>query len=93
MPNENVSLSEQQARFIRQRVDEGRFGNASEVVGAALQLLERQERQEELKLEILRRLAKESFEEFDRGEYITVEADGIDQFVEELAARARRAQS
>src|SRR5947209_4061862 len=86
MPTENVNLSEQQVRFIRQRVDEGRYGNVSEVVGAALQLLERQEQQEELKLQILRRLAKESFEELDRDEYIAVESEGIDQFVEELAA-------
>src|SRR6185437_13748151 len=50
MPTRNVNLSEQQAKFIRKSVDQGRFRNSSEVVRAGLRLLEQQELQEKLKL-------------------------------------------
>lgn len=43
----NVSLTPQNDRFILGRVASGRFGSASEVVRAALRLLEEEERQRE----------------------------------------------
>ena len=43
----NVSLTPQNDRFILDRVASGRFGSASEVVRAALRLLEEDERQRE----------------------------------------------
>jgi antitoxin ParD1/3/4 len=54
MPSENVSLTEQQARFIRESVEAGRYQDASEVVRAGLRLLqdwqaERQMREAELR--------------------------------------------
>ena len=39
----HVALTEPLARFIDQQVTEGRYASASEVVRAALRLLERQE--------------------------------------------------
>jgi antitoxin ParD1/3/4 len=39
----HVALTERLARFIDQQVTEGRYASASEVVRAALRLLERQD--------------------------------------------------
>ena len=88
MPTQNVNLSEQQARFIRRRVRNGGYRNASEVVRAGLRLLEQQERQDKLKLDALRRIAAQAFEEIERGEFVTVGPDAIDEFLESVDERA-----
>ena len=54
MPTRNVNLTVQQDRFVASRIEEGRYGNASEVVRAALRTLEREEREIEVKLAALR---------------------------------------
>ena len=92
MPVETVNLSEQQARFIRKGVEDGRYADASEVVHAALRLLQGQEERDKLKLEALRRIAKESFERIDRGEYELVDLDNLDEFMDRLDAESRASQ-
>jgi antitoxin ParD1/3/4 len=54
MPTRNVNLTVEQDRFVASRIEEGRYGNASEVVRAALRTLEREEREFELKLAAVR---------------------------------------
>jgi antitoxin ParD1/3/4 len=54
MPIRNVNLTEELERFVRERVESGRYEDASEVVRAALRTLEREERQYEAKLAALR---------------------------------------
>jgi len=90
MPTQNVNLSGEQARFIRQRVKGGGYRNASEVVRAGLRLLEQREGEDELKLERLRRLASESFAAIDRGEGIEIEADNLDAFIDGLSSKSGR---
>ena len=41
------------------------------------------------KLEVLRNLAKEAFDEVDRGNYITLEPDEIDAYLHDAAERAK----
>lgn len=82
VPTQNVNLPEHQSRFIRERVESGRYQNASEVVRAGLRLLEQREAEDAERLAALRRLAEESFAALDRGEY-TAYTGGT---VEELAA-------
>lgn len=89
MPTRNVNLSQQQAAFIRQRIDEGQYRNASEVVRAGLRLLEQHEQEDKLKLRALKRLATESFSEIDRGESQIVEPGSLEQFVAKVDATAR----
>jgi antitoxin ParD1/3/4 len=89
MPTKNVNLSPQQAKFIRSSVHKGRFRNASEVVRAGLRLLEAREREDQLKLKRLRELARQAFEEVDRGEYIEIQPGELDKFMAEMDARVR----
>ncbi len=54
MPTRNVNLTPELDSFILERVESGRFENASEVVRSALRTMERDERVFEAKLAALR---------------------------------------
>ena len=54
MPTRNVNLTGELERFVLTKVESGRYENASEVVRAALRILEREEEQYEAKLAALR---------------------------------------
>ena len=54
MPTRNVNLTEELDRFVLNKVESGRYENASEVVRTALRTLEREEQQYEAKLAALR---------------------------------------
>ena len=54
MPKRNVNLTPELERFIATKVEAGLYANASEVMRTALRLLERDERENEAKLEALR---------------------------------------
>ena len=54
MPTRNVNLTDELDSFVLARVESGRYENASEVVRAALRTLEREEREYEVKLAVLR---------------------------------------
>jgi antitoxin ParD1/3/4 len=89
MPTKNVNLSEKQARFIRQRITEGRYRNASEVVRAGLRVLEQSEREDKLKLMALRKIARKAFEELDAGKFETIGPGGLDEFMASVDAKSR----
>ena len=54
MPTRNVNLTDELDRFVLEKVESGRYENASEVVRAALRILEREEQEYEAKLAALR---------------------------------------
>jgi antitoxin ParD1/3/4 len=54
MPTRNVNLTDELDRFVLAKVESGRYENASEVVRAALRILEREEQRYEAKLAALR---------------------------------------
>src|ERR1039457_6720558 len=54
MPTRNVNLTAELDRFVLEKVKRGRYENASEVVRAALRVLEREERHYEAKRAALR---------------------------------------
>jgi antitoxin ParD1/3/4 len=54
MPTRNVNLTPELDGFIAAKVDAGLYANASEVMRAALRLLERDEREQEGRLAVLR---------------------------------------
>ena len=55
----NVSLTPYLERFVREKVESGRYNSASEVVRASLRLLEEREAEEAAKLEALRDAVRE----------------------------------
>ncbi len=57
--NINVSLPEELAKFVKNKVSTGHYGSSSEVVREALRLMERTEQQEAEKLALLRLASKE----------------------------------
>jgi antitoxin ParD1/3/4 len=89
MPTKSFTLTNGQANFIHQNVVKGKYRSASEVVSAGLRLLERQAKEDKLKLKALRRLAMESFDAIDRGEFESVDAGGIDSFLARLDPKSR----
>lgn len=89
MPTRNINLTERNDNFLARQIDSGRFKNASEVVRAALHLLERQERLEEAKLEWLRREAKAGGDAYARGDYTPIADDAaLDRFFDDMAREA-----
>ena len=54
MPTRNVNLTDDLESFVLEKIESGRYENASEVVRAALRTLEREERKFEAKLAALR---------------------------------------
>jgi antitoxin ParD1/3/4 len=84
MPTQNVNLSEHLSEFIRERVESGRYQNASEVVRAGLRMLEQSEAEDALKLENPRRMATEAFAAMDRGEYTAYTGDSVDDVVDKI---------
>jgi antitoxin ParD1/3/4 len=59
MPTRNVNLPEKLDQFITAKVASGDYANASEVMRSALRLLERDEREYEEKLAVLRSAIQE----------------------------------
>lgn len=84
--NMNVSLPEELARFVKEKVDAGRYASSSEIVREALRLLERREQAEAEKLEWLRRAWREGIES---GDALEMDADPLKQFVRTRAAARR----
>ena len=70
----NVSFTDEQVRFIEERVRTGRYRSAAEVVREALQVLMRREAEESPEYvawrEKVRRQIDEGLEQTDRGELL-----------------------
>jgi len=67
MPTCSIYLNEQLYRFVEHQVSSGGYRNPSEVVREALRLLEEKEQVREAKLKVLRKSAKQGFDEIDQG--------------------------
>ncbi len=77
--NTSITLGDHFDRFISSQVDSGRFGSASEVIRAALRLLENSEAQ----LETLRKMLKE-------GEQSSITDYNFDTLMDELDHEAEK---
>jgi antitoxin ParD1/3/4 len=97
MPKREISLTEHYNKFVDNLVASGRFKNASEVLLAGLRLLELKTREDEDRLQLLRQMATEGFEELDREEGIVLHGEEeLREYIAErgrLAARKKQTQS
>ncbi len=59
MPTRNISLTPELDNFIASRIESGRYENASEVVRAALRVLEREQNTYDAKLAALNKAIEE----------------------------------
>lgn len=91
MSTRNVTLTDHFDEFVDEQVTTGRFQDASEVLRAGLHLLERQTREDEEKLSLLRKLAAEGAEQLDQGQGIVL--NGEQELAEFMNALGRRAAS
>ena len=89
MPTRNVNLTDHYDRFLARQIEDGRFKNVSEAVRAGLYLLERQEREDEARLEAIRRDARAGQDAYDRGDYTSIaEDEALDRFFGDVAEDA-----
>lgn len=81
-----IALTSTQEQLIERLVNAGRYGNASEALDTALQLLEERERHYEQWLEETRQKVQVGLDELDRGEGVDGEV-----VIKQLRAKLRNA--
>jgi antitoxin ParD1/3/4 len=89
MPTRNINLTDHFHHFVEHQVSSGRYSNASEIVRAALRLLEEQQQERQAKLKALRQAAKQGFAEIDQGKGIVLKGKAIRRFITEIEAEVR----
>ncbi|HVB69843.1 MAG TPA: type II toxin-antitoxin system ParD family antitoxin [Acetobacteraceae bacterium] len=90
MPTRNVSLTPEQDAFIERAVKSGEYQNASEAVRDGLRALQRQRREDALRLQALRVQIDAGRDALARGAFTEVADDGLDRYLEGLAGAASR---
>ena len=88
MPTRNISLTAEQDAFIEKAVKSGEYQNASEAVRDALRVLRQRQREDALKLKVLRGQIKAGVEALDRGEFTEIADADLDRYLESLTAAA-----
>ena len=84
----NISLTPELEELVQKKVESGRYSSASEVVRAALRLLEQEDELRETRLAAMRAQVREGIEQAERGELVDGEAAGAR--VKKRAASKRR---
>ena len=86
----NISLPIALENRVREQVSSGVYGSASEVVREGLRLLERQQHEDEQKLELLRTAVREGEEAYARGEFVELAGDEIGPYIASVGRTARQ---
>jgi antitoxin ParD1/3/4 len=90
MATRNISLTREQDAFIQQVVDAGEYQNASEAVRDALRALQQRRREDALKLKALRAAIKLGMDSLDRGDYIDLDDNQLEGYLDSLTVAGRK---
>lgn len=94
MPTRNVSLTEHFNEFVDEQIRAGRYRNASEVLSAGLNLLEKEAEKHRAQLTVLRYLAQKGLDELDQGQGIEIENDEqLSELISKIRKRVQRKSS
>jgi len=88
MPTRNINLTPKQDSFVDKVVKSGEYQNASEAVRDALRVLQQRRREDALKLKALRAQIKAGVDALDRGDFIEVDAEDLEAYLDRLGAAA-----
>ena len=89
MPTRNVVLSDHQADLVARLVASGRYQNASEVMREGLRLVERQESEDKIRLEAMRKAADTGIADIAAGQFRTFDTAGtLEGHLSALSAEA-----
>jgi antitoxin ParD1/3/4 len=86
MPTRNISLTPEQDAFVDSVVKAGEYQNASEAVRDALRVLQQRRREDALKLKALRMQIKAGVDALERGDFIEVDAEDLEGYLDGLTA-------
>jgi antitoxin ParD1/3/4 len=84
MPTRTISLSDQFDSFISAGIEEGRYGDASEVVREGLRLLQQRDAEDRARIEWLRGAVQQGIDEIELGE--GVEFASVDDLADHIHA-------
>lgn len=90
MPTRNISLTPDQDAFVEKIVQSGEYQNASEAMRDALRALRQRRQEDALKLRALRMQVKAGVDALDRGDFVELADDELDEFLDGLATNPRR---
>jgi antitoxin ParD1/3/4 len=90
MPTRNINLTKRNSTFITRSVSNGEFQNASEVVRAGLRLLEQSQREDNAKLELLRRAVKVGILELENDKKVLVRDSELSRLIRDLGKTASK---
>lgn len=90
MPTRNISLTPEQAAFVKEVVEDGEYQNASEAVRDALRALQHRRKEDALRLRGLRAQIKAGVDALDRGDVVEVDDADLDAYLEPLPAADTR---
>ncbi len=81
MPTRNINLTTEQDAFLEEVVKAGEYHNASEAIRDALRALQRQRREDALKLKALRMRIKAGVDALERGDFTEVADATLDEYL------------
>ncbi|MEI2639921.1 MAG: type II toxin-antitoxin system ParD family antitoxin [Microthrixaceae bacterium] len=84
MPTRNVVLTDRQQRLVEELVSTGEYQNASEVLREGLRLIEARRNFDREKLDLLRALAQQGWDDESGSRYIDLDEDQLAKGIAQL---------
>ena len=85
---ETSDLTPEQDAFVQKVVEAGEYQNASEAVRDALRALQQRRREDALRLKVLRMQIAAGADELERGDFVEVDAQDLEAYLDGLTAGA-----